>query len=70
MSATAARTLIVPEMSCQHCVNAITGEVGSLTGVDSVLIDLDAKSVVVSGTDLNEQAIRAAIVEAGYAATP
>ena len=70
MSATAALTLTVPEMSCQHCVNAITGEVGSLTGVDSVLIDLDAKSVVVSGTDLNEQAIRAAIVEAGYASTP
>ena len=70
MSANAALTLTVPEMSCQHCVNAITGEVGSLPGVDSVEIDLDAKSVVISGTDLNELAIRAAIVEAGFEASP
>jgi copper chaperone len=63
-------TYSVPEMSCGHCVNAITTEVKLLTGVTDVAIDLDTKVVLVTGIDLNDVAIREAISEAGFEATP
>jgi copper chaperone len=34
-------------MSCQHCIDAITGALTPLPGVDSVAVDLDAKTVTV-----------------------
>ena len=54
----------VPEISCDHCVAAITGAVSPLDGVESVVIDLQAKTVAVTGGDPDE--ITAAIDEAGY----
>ena len=61
---TATRTWTVPEISCQHCVDAITTEVTKVAGVGAVRIDLDAKTVAVDGGD--GDAIVAAIDEAGY----
>ncbi|MEL6985889.1 MAG: heavy-metal-associated domain-containing protein [Actinomycetota bacterium] len=58
------RTFSVPDVSCEHCVAAITSEVGPLDGVDSVEVDITAKTVTVVGGD--EAAVRAAIDEAGY----
>jgi copper ion binding protein len=64
MSSTGSRTYSVPDMSCQHCVDAISSEVGAIATVSSVSVDLDAKTVhVVGGAD---GAIRAAIDEAGF----
>ena len=51
-------------MTCQHCVNAVTAEVSGVRGVEAVAVDLDAKTVTVTGGD--DAAIRAAIDEAGY----
>lgn len=59
-------TYRVPDVSCAHCQNAITSEVSTVAGVESVEVDLDAKTVTVSGEPLDEQAIIAAIDEAGY----
>ena len=59
---------VVPGMSCGHCVAAVTDEVRLLEGVSDVSIDLDSKAVVVTGNGLDDVAIRAAIVEAGYEA--
>lgn len=56
----------VPDISCGHCRTAITREVAAIAGVESVEVDLDAKTVVVSGGSLDEAAIVAAIDEAGY----
>mgnify|MGYP001994999237 CR=1 FL=1 len=42
-------TYSVPGMSCGHCVEAITGEVGKVEGVSDVRIDLDTKIVTVVG---------------------
>jgi copper chaperone CopZ len=53
-------------MTCQHCVNAITTEVGQVNGVSSVVVDLAAKTVTVDG-GADDAAVRAAIDEAGYA---
>lgn len=57
----------VAGMSCQHCVNAITTEVGQVPGVTAVVVDLEAKTVTVEATDADDAAVRSAIDEAGYA---
>jgi copper chaperone CopZ len=59
-------TYAVDGMSCDHCVVAITGEVTKVAGVELVDVDLTTKRVVVRGADLNDEAVRAAIDEAGY----
>jgi copper chaperone len=56
----------VPGMSCEHCRGAISKEVGSVAGVESVNVDLTAKLVTVSGTNVSDAAVRDAIDEAGY----
>ena len=64
---TTTQTWNVPDMSCQHCIDAITGEVTKVDGVSDVNIDLDAKTVAVVGGDAD--AIVAAIDEAGFDVT-
>lgn len=65
---TTPQTWNVPDMSCQHCIDAITSEVGKVAGVTSVGVDLDTKVVsVVGGTDSD---IIAAIDEAGFDVEP
>jgi copper chaperone len=61
-------TYSVPGMSCGHCKAAIAAEVSSVSGVDSVDVDLETKLVVVSGERLDDRRLRAAIEEAGYEA--
>jgi copper chaperone len=58
-------TYNVPDISCQHCKQAIEEEVSQLQGVASVEVDVQAKTVTVTG-ELDEPAIVAAIDEAGY----
>ncbi len=66
MSSTSVLDYSVPGVSCEHCRTAITSEVGKVAGVADVDVDLDAKRVSVTGENLDDQAIRAAIDEAGY----
>lgn len=57
----------VPEVSCQHCVNAITKEVSALPGVQRVHVNLDDKTVSVEHSEqVGIDQIVAAINEAGY----
>jgi copper chaperone len=60
------RTYSVTGMSCEHCVAAVTAEVGELPGVSSVDVDLASGAVVVSGADLDGDAVRTAVEAAGY----
>lgn len=64
------RTYQVSGMSCQHCVNAVTTEVGGVPGVSDVKVDLDAGRVTVTGEQFDDAAIAAAVDEAGYEVTP
>jgi copper chaperone CopZ len=57
-------TYSVPGISCGHCKNAIEGEVSSIAEVESVDVDIEAKTVTVVGGD--DVAIRSAIDDAGY----
>lgn len=60
-------TYRVPEISCQHCVNAITSEVEQIPGVQRVAVDLGTKQVQVdAGEQVTQAAVIAAINEAGY----
>ena len=62
-------TYCVRGMSCGHCRAAITAEVTAVAGVDSVDVDLDTKLVRITGENLDDAALVAAIDEAGYEAT-
>lgn len=58
-------TYSVNGMTCQHCAKSVTEEVSAVPGVESVDVDLEAKTVTVAGS-VDDAAVRAAIVEAGY----
>ena len=59
------RTYSVPGISCGHCKAAIEGELDGADGVESVVVDIEAKTVAVTG-EIGEDAVRAAVDEAGY----
>ncbi len=59
-------TLNVPGMTCGHCEAAVRHEVGTVSGVTSVDVDLQTKLVTVGGAALDRDAIVAAIDEAGF----
>ena len=58
----------VPAIHCAHCATSIREEISEVEGVEGVAVDLDLKVVTVSGHELDDAALRAAIVEAGYEA--
>jgi copper chaperone CopZ len=62
-------TYAVPAIHCEHCARSIREEVSEVAGVEAVDVDLDAKTVTVSGIRVSDDLVRAAIVEAGYEAT-
>jgi copper chaperone len=61
-------TYSVPGMHCGHCKAAVEREIADVPGVEAVLVDLETKKVLVRGEPLDDDAIRAAIDEAGYEA--
>jgi copper chaperone len=60
-------TYSVAGMTCDHCVNAVTGELNRLPGVHEVQVDLSSGSVAVtSDAPLPIDEVRTAVDEAGY----
>ena len=62
-------TYKVTGMTCEHCVNSVTSEVGALNGVSTVQVQLVPDGVstvtVTSTATLPDAAISAALDEAG-----
>ena len=56
----------VPGIHCGHCEAAVARELEAVDGVEAVDVDLESKRVTVTGTRLDDTALRAAIDEAGY----
>jgi copper chaperone len=57
----------VPEISCEHCVRAITNELTSVPGIEVINIDIPTKVVTIRHTDeVSDEQIVATIAEAGY----
>ncbi|MFH0519547.1 heavy-metal-associated domain-containing protein [Streptomyces sp. M41] len=54
-------------MSCGHCEGAVSGEISELPGVSSVkAVASTGEVTVVSAAPLDEEAVRAAVDEAGF----
>lgn len=64
------QTYLVNGLTCQHCVHAVEQEVGALPGVRRVDVQLveggTSRVTVDSEAQLDQQAVRGAVDEAGY----
>jgi len=61
----ASMVLHIPSISCGNCARHIDKAARSITGVESVLVDIATKRVEISGS-FNQQALVAKLVEEGY----
>jgi copper chaperone len=61
-------TLSVPDMSCEHCVNAINKALTGLDGVEDVNVSLPTKTVSFGyqPEQVSMEKIEAALDDAGY----
>ena len=60
-------TYTVVGMTCGHCVDAVTEEVSAVPGVTTVDVDLASGGLsVTSAEPVDDDAVRAAVEEAGY----
>jgi len=67
-------TFGVDGMTCGHCVRHVTTELTAIPGVQDVTIELvvggSSRVTVTSDAPLADDAVAAAVDEAGYALTP
>jgi copper ion binding protein len=65
-------TLTVPDISCDHCKTTIEGAISQLTGVDSVKVDVEGRTVALDfdEDDVTLPEIVAALDEVGYEVSP
>ncbi|GCB49232.1 heavy-metal-associated domain-containing protein [Streptomyces sp. NL15-2K] len=57
----------VSGMSCGHCEGSVSSEISEIPGVSSVkAVASSGEVTVVSAAPLDEEAVRAAVDEAGY----
>ncbi|MEU1302862.1 heavy-metal-associated domain-containing protein [Streptomyces shenzhenensis] len=57
----------VSGMSCGHCEGAVSGEISEIPGVSSVkAVASSGEVTVISAARLDEDAVRAAVDEAGF----
>ncbi len=59
-------TYRVEGMTCDHCGTAVREEVEQVAGVESADVDLGSATLTVRGEDVADEAVRAAVHEAGY----
>ena len=60
------RTYTVAGMTCEHCVMSVREEVGEISGVRDVDVDLDSGRLTVAGEGFTDEQVAAAVTEAGY----
>ena len=61
-------TYTVTGMTCGHCVASVTEEVQEIAGVTDVQVDLASGALTItSDQPVADDAVRAAVDEAGYA---
>ena len=66
MNTTQIRDYPVEGMTCSHCVLSVREEVSEVAGVSSVDVDLASGRLTVTGQDIDDDAVREAVAEAGY----
>jgi copper chaperone len=60
------RTYTVTGMTCSHCVASVREEVSEVEGVAAADVDLSSGRLSVQGDGFTDDAIAAAVAEAGY----
>lgn len=60
------RHYTVQRMTCSHCVVSVREAVSDLPGVTAVDVDVPSGRMTVSGQNLRDDAVRAAVAETGY----
>ncbi len=60
------KTYTVTGMTCGHCELSVREEVEELAGVEAVDADRTTGRIVVRGEDIDDDAVRSAVAEAGY----
>lgn len=60
------KLLKIEGMSCGHCVMHVQSALEDVPGVKSAKVDLLERSAMVEGENLDDQALRAAVADAGY----
>jgi copper chaperone len=60
--------LSITGMTCDHCVNAVTGALKSVPGVQDVVVSLAEKAARVTGENLDPAKLIEAVKEEGYEA--
>jgi copper chaperone CopZ len=60
------KLLKIEGMSCGHCVMHVQSALEGVPGVKSAKVDLLERSAMVEGENLNDQALRASVADAGY----
>jgi len=63
------KLLKIEGMSCGHCVMHVQAALEEVPGVKSAKVDLLERQAIVEGDNLDDQALRAAIADAGYRVT-
>jgi copper chaperone len=60
------RDYTVHGMTCSHCVLSVREEISDVPGVSVVDVDLAAGRMTVTGQGISDEAVRAAVADAGY----
>jgi copper chaperone len=60
------RGYTVEGMTCSHCVLSVREEVSEVPGVRAVDVDLASGRLTVTGSGLDDDAVRDAVAAAGY----
>jgi copper chaperone len=60
------RNYTVAGMTCSHCVLSVREEVSEIPGVSAVDVDLASRRLTVTGESFSDDAVRAAVADAGY----
>ncbi len=62
------RSYAVSGMTCEHCVRSVREEVSEVAGVTAVDVDLASGRMTVTGAGVSDEAVQAAVADAGYEA--
>ncbi len=60
------RAYTVQGMTCSHCARSVREETAAIEGVRDVDVDLETGRLTVAGEGFSDDAVRAAVAEAGY----
>ena len=59
-------TYLTPGIGTGHCRAAIIEELARLDGINSVVVDLEARQVRITAEQIDDAAVIAAVDQAGY----